>query len=282
MNVNEIIKQFGNIISIDFIIFAIGSILFGFWLLKTSFGRKALLDSPARHNNMPSYLPFIPLLIWFGTVSPIISITNRYMPDLQDWQRAFLDNFILCIGTIAATVIIIFLARASFTQRLKGFGLNPKTIVKDFLVGLVNLLSVWPVIMAMIVLTLIFGQLFRGPDFLIEQHEELKTITAHRQLPLRVLIVVTTVVVAPVFEEMLFRGLFQTMIRSHLVTPWLPIAISSAIFATMHQNWGHWPALFVLGMCLGYSYEKSGSLFRPIFIHSLFNAATVTSVLYSV
>jgi membrane protease YdiL (CAAX protease family) len=48
----------------------------------------------------------------------------------------------------------------------------------------------------------------------------------------------------------------------------------------MHENPGHWPALFVLGVCLGYSYEKSGSLFRPIFIHLFFNVSSVAIALY--
>jgi membrane protease YdiL (CAAX protease family) len=33
-------------------------------------------------------------------------------------------------------------------------------------------------------------------------------------------------------------------------------------------------------MCLGYAYEKSGSLFRPIFIHAFFNAITIVFVMY--
>jgi len=48
----------------------------------------------------------------------------------------------------------------------------------------------------------------------------------------------------------------------------------------VHMDMAHWPALFVLSLSLGYAYEKSGSLFRPIFIHSLFNAATIAAVLY--
>jgi membrane protease YdiL (CAAX protease family) len=51
------------------------------------------------------------------------------------------------------------------------------------------------------------------------------------------------------------------------------------MFAVMHADAGHWPALLALSMSMGYSYEKSGSLFRPIFIHSLFNAASIIAVL---
>jgi len=90
---------------------------------------------------------------------------------------------------------------------------------------------------------------------------------------------------APLLEELLFRGLFQTVIRTFLADlklpqpAWLSIAASSVLFAAAHADAGHWPALFVLSLCIGYSYEKSGSLFRPILIHALFNGLTVLAVL---
>jgi membrane protease YdiL (CAAX protease family) len=281
MNVLEIVKQFGSEITVtDGTILLPGVILFGVWLLKTSFGRKALADSVPRRNNMPAYLPFIALFIWFGAVSLAISATAMLLPDLPDWQSAFLDNAILSIGAIAATAVIIFLARAHFARRLKGFGLNLKTIHKDFFAGVLNLLSVWPLVIVMIIVTTLVGKVIWGQEFEMQQHQELELIRAHSQLPVRVLIIVATVAVVPVFEEMLFRGLFQTMLRSVLLKPWASIAISSGMFAMIHANAGHWPALFVLSACMGYAYEKSGSLFRPIFIHSLFNAASVIAALY--
>lgn len=291
MNVTEIVNQFGGYTIIaQAIIYLAGAFLLAFWLLRTSLGRNALADSVPRQNNMPLYLPFIPLFIWFGAVSVALSVKNRLLSHLPDWQSAFLDNLIICTSATALIVVIIFLARATFAHRLKGFGLNVKTIHKDLLPGLVNLLSVWPLMILMILLTLYFGQLIWGQDFDIRQHEELKTITTHPQLPLRVLIIVTSTLIMPVFEELLFRGLFQTMLRSFFDfrfpnlesrnRAWLSILASSAIFATIHQTSSHWPALFVLAVCMGYAYEKSGSLFRPIFIHSIFNAASIIAVLY--
>ena len=124
----------------------------------------------------------------------------------------------------------------------------------------------------------------------MERHQELKLIVEHPQLPLRILIAVIAVIAAPVLEEMLFRGLFQTAIRSlleirsglrHVPSSriWLTILISSFLFALMHADPGHWPALFVLGIGMGYAYEKSGSLLQPIFIHALFNATTIAATL---
>jgi hypothetical protein len=78
---------------------------------------------------------------------------------------------------------------------------------------------------------------------------------------------------------LLFRGLFQTMIRSYVGRPWPAIAIASILFAVIHQDAEHWPALFVLALGLGYSYEKSGSLLRAIFMHAMFNGISIVAVL---
>lgn len=286
MNIPEIIKsayeEVGYTITTDFIIFLTGTLLFGGWLLKTSFGRKALSDSVPRRNNMPPYLPFIPLFIWVGIISLATYAAEKLLPNLQDWQKVLLDNLILCISEITAIAVIIFLAKASFARRLKGFGLNLRTIHKDFATALLNLLSVWPLIAAMILLTISLGKLILGPDFEIQPHEELELISTYSQLPVRVLIIITAAVIVPMFEEMLFRGLFQTMLRSILAKPWLSIIISSILFAAAHANAEHWPALFVLSMCMGYAYEKSGSLLRPIFIHCLFNTISIIGTLYNI
>jgi len=289
MNILEIIKQLNNINITEAAICLTGLFLLARWLLTTSLGRNALADSIPRRNNMPFYLPFVLLFLWFGSVPLIMLITQQLLPDLPDWQNALLDNLILCAGAILTIILIIYLAGISFVRRLKGFGLNAKTIHRDFFAACINLLSIWPLMLAAILATIYIGRHIFGQDFKLEQHEELELITAYSQLSVRITIIIIAVVLAPVLEEMLFRGLFQTMMRSFLefrfsniqprYTPWLAILISSGLFAMAHVNAGHWPALFILAMCLGYSYEKSGSLLRSIFIHSFFNAITIIAVL---
>jgi len=131
--------EFAETISVMHLICLAGLILFARWLLTTSLGGKALADSVPRRNNMPIYLPFVPLFVWFGAVSLTASIAKILFGELQDWQNNFLDNLILCIGELTAIAVIIFLARTHFARRLKGFGLNIKTIVKDFFAAFVNL-----------------------------------------------------------------------------------------------------------------------------------------------
>jgi membrane protease YdiL (CAAX protease family) len=246
---------------------------------------------------MPVYLPLIPLFIWFGPVPMAVLVAREAVALACPTGRigrtgltgegfgAFLDNCIFIVGGIVTTAVILFLARAHFARRLRGFGLNIKTVPADVFSALVNLLAVWPLIVAAIFITMFLGRQIWGQDYQMQRHQELELITEYPQLLLRITVVVAAAVIAPLLEELLFRGLVQTMIRSLLQDSkfraagpvWLAIAASSGLFALMHANPGHWPALFILGACMGYAYEKSGSLFRPIFIHALFNTAMIAA-----
>jgi CAAX protease family protein len=270
------------------LIYLAGLLLFARWLLKTSFGARALTDAAPRRNNMAVYLPLIPLFIWFGPVPMAVLVVEELTRHaLRNWQIAFLDNCVFAAGAVVTIVVILLLARAHFARRLRGFGLNVRTIARDFFAAFVNLLAVWPLIIAAIIVTKFLGEHIWGRNYQMPQHQELQLITEYSQLALRIIIVIVAVVVAPPLEEMLFRGFIQTMLRSVLENlrfratgaPWLAIAMTSGLFAMMHADPAHWPALFILSMCLGYTYEKSGSLFRSIFIHALFNAVMIAAAL---
>lgn len=294
MNISETLERLAEaIITPDGVICTVGTVLFAVWLVKSSFGRDALADSAPRRNKMPAYVPFVLVFICFVLVGTGALLTSGLVDYLEDWQSAFVDSSIFCASELVVIVVIIFLVRAHFARRLKGFGLDVKTIHKDIFGAVINLLTAWPFVTGAIVLTYRLGLLIKGPEFEIQRHESLKQIGAYGQPSVRVLLVVFAVVVAPLFEEMLFRGMFQTTIRSFLAeshlgkrlrnswaVPWVSILIASGLFATMHAYAGHWPALFVLGVCMGYAYEKSGSLFRPIFIHVLFNTTSVIAAFY--
>ncbi|MEA3227130.1 MAG: CPBP family intramembrane glutamic endopeptidase [Planctomycetota bacterium] len=267
----------------EIIICLTGLALLAYWLLKTSLGRKALADSVPRRNNMPLYLPFVPFFIWFVVVSLAVIIAKELAKDLPDWQSSVLENVVFCLGATITAAVIIVLAWAHFARRLKGFGLDLRTFPRDLLAAPLYLLAVWPLIMAAIWLTIYFAQQASGHDYQMQPHQQLEIAAQHPQLALRVLIFIGAVVIGPLFEELMFRGLIQTMMRSFLFQvgnrAWLAIVFSSGLFVIMHQDMGHWPALFVLGVCMGYAYEKSGSLWRPIFIHAIFNATAVIATL---
>ena len=275
----EVVKRLARSFTVEHAICLVGMAFFAGWLVRTSLGRESLIASKPRRNSVPTYVPFIVLFVWFTFAFVIRSAAVAIFGELSGLKADFQDNIIQSINSLLIAVVTIILAGATFARRLKGFGLNPRTLLRDFAMAAVNLLTVWPVLLAMVVLTTLLGKLIYGPQFEMQQHAELQLITESSSVSLRVLICVLAVAVAPVVEELIFRGIVQTVIRSYVVRPWPAIIASSIVFAAAHENVEHWPALFVLAMCLGYAYERSGSLFRPIFIHALFNGVTIAAAL---
>jgi membrane protease YdiL (CAAX protease family) len=89
-----------------------------------------------------------------------------------------------------------------------------------------------------------------------------------------VLLFATVAIIAPLLEELLFRGLLQNSL-SHRMPIWAAIAISSAIFAAIHMQLYAFPALMALGAVFGYIYHKTGSLRVTIALHMINNAAAL-------
>ena len=79
------------------------------------------------------------------------------------------------------------------------------------------------------------------------------------------------VLAAPLCEEFLFRGLLQGGLRRSLPA-WQAIGIAAALFAIVHPPAAMLP-VFVLGLCTGYAYERSGALLAPMLTHALYSAA---------
>ncbi len=82
------------------------------------------------------------------------------------------------------------------------------------------------------------------------------------------------VVIAPVLEETLFRGVIYNSLRGKLA-PWLAALISAAVFSGIHmQLWGFVPRFF-LGIALALLYEKYRSLYPGMALHALNNVIAV-------
>lgn len=91
---------------------------------------------------------------------------------------------------------------------------------------------------------------------------------------LLVALILLTVVVAPISEEVIFRGCLYRFLKGK-APAFVAVIFTSGIFALLHWNWLSLIPLFVLGIVLTYAYERTGNLKVPILLHSIFNANTV-------
>ena len=92
-------------------------------------------------------------------------------------------------------------------------------------------------------------------------------------------ILLHVLIIAPIVEEVIFRGYIYKILKSKLPIIFSMI-ISSTLFALIHYNVLSYILLFVLSIFLTYIYERNGSIIYPIIIHSLFNLMMSTLIIF--
>jgi len=92
-------------------------------------------------------------------------------------------------------------------------------------------------------------------------------------------VVVMAVVIAPVAEEVIFRG-YLYPVGKRSTGPFLSLGVSSLLFAALHGHAASVPALFALAVCLGLAYEKTGTLLVPMIMHAVFNAVSIAAIMF--
>lgn len=163
-------------------------------------------------------------------------------------------------------------------------GLGGQRLGRTVVAAVVTLLAVLPVVYLMGIVAMAAAKMMGRPP---QPHRLLTDLQASRDL--LPLVVAMAVVLAPLLEELVFRGLIQTFLTRLLTGPaeaeltpglrtqgrWQSILITSLLFAAIHGEPAFLPPLFVLSVGLGVAYERTGNLWVPIIIHSLFNSGQV-------
>jgi membrane protease YdiL (CAAX protease family) len=211
-------------------------------------------------------------------------------------------------------IVIHIIGTHRFTGGLAGFGISAKGLGGVFLRGL----GYYAVGGGLTLFTLFLTvQICKGIGYdVIQKHSVLEMIEQKPPIHSLFALFFTAAIAAPIAEELMFRGLLQNFmvrlfadyykivqkvrtLQSASEKPsetnrtgnpeaddfrcrWMGIVVTSIIFGVFHAQWQQWPALFVLSMVLGYSYERRGSLLIPIFTHAFFNTLPLTVMVVKV
>lgn len=82
-------------------------------------------------------------------------------------------------------------------------------------------------------------------------------------------------VLAPVLEEMLFRGIILRSFLAQYPT-WAAILASAGLFGFVHLNIYQYVGAVFMGLLLGWLYERTRSLLPCIALHAAYNTACIT------
>lgn len=84
---------------------------------------------------------------------------------------------------------------------------------------------------------------------------------------------------APLAEEMVFRGAVLRSLLRWKENPWIGIVISAVLFAVIHMNPAQMPHAFLIGLLLGWLYYRTDSIVPGVVYHWVNN--TVAYVMYN-
>ena len=195
--------------------------------------------------------------------------------------------FLATVPHLAAFIALISVDLLLYGGGLAPLGLGARDSARGLGFGLITGFAVIPLVFGAAILT---DWVYRAIDYTHpDAHDLLRVLRRSGEPVTRILIVAGATVVAPLAEELMFRGHLQTLLRRMLggsstggggVSPtasWGAIVIASAMFAAVHPAWT-WPPIFLLSLCLGWLYERTGNLWAPVALHALFN--TTSTVIF--
>jgi membrane protease YdiL (CAAX protease family) len=177
----------------------------------------------------------------------------------------------------ATWVLIYFFLQLHHIRWREVFGLRELWLPRTLLLVLLTALVAFPVTQGLQqVSALVMEKIGWQPE-----DETAVTLLAGAKSGLtRVYLALFAVVIAPVAEEFIFRGVLYPFLKQLGHPGWAWIGVSF-LFALIHMNLAAVVPLFVLALALTWLYEGTDNLLAPILAHSLFNLAGLV-VFYSV
>lgn len=196
---------------------------------------------------------------------------------LPGFRRA--DDFgFLLLGTLgiqgAAWIFIFPFLKLHQVKVLDAFGFRGPYLGKSILLALAT------VIVSLMVAAILQYLCVSGLEKIgwpVENQRAIELLINAKSFWFRTYLGFFAVVIAPVAEEFIFRGVLYPFVKQ-LGSPRTAFFGVSAIFALIHFDLGTLVPLFALALALTWLYEKTDNLLAPITAHSLFNGTNLVAL----
>ena len=277
------------------VLVAIGSCVLAVWIIRCLArpGRLRMRNTPGRPNRLTIVHIIVVALLMILALNLAAGLLRQLLPGQPTTQPtqptqpatqaatqqdeglsdARLEIAAGAVGFVVWLAASLAVAAGTFRHGLsRGLGLSLRHWICDLGRAIFGYLAVTPLWVG---LAILFAYVFNLLNIPARIHPALQYLSAFTP-PWRLLAVFEAVILAPLAEEVFFRGLVQSFFRRVFHSPRLAIVLASAIFAGIHTNEPQAiPSLFALALALGYNYERTGRLTGPILIHAIFNAVNL-------
>lgn len=182
----------------------------------------------------------------------------------------------LIMNLFLVTIVLVTVQWVGGRDPIEVFGLKQVTLQKWLLWSVLGMLLVTP-------MTLYLSEWARSywlePIFgEMKEQDVVDSMKNTSGLGLKIGLIVSACIAAPVVEELVFRGYIYGVLKK-FSNPFFAMLVAGALFAVVHMNLPALLPLWIFAIMLTLSYELSGSLWVPIGIHAGFNTFTVVAML---
>ncbi len=205
--------------------------------------------------------------------SPLISITivelfsRNFSTEISQSLKIFFGYLFMSIPPLFIIFYQIKTIKKEFVLTKDYLQFKFRPILETLIQGLNGWLMVIPFVLLISLLMNLLNIKQAGSNPLLE------IVLNNNNYFAFLLLFITTTILAPFFEEIVFRGVLLPVFAREFGIA-LGILSSAFIFALAHLSLSEFPPLFVLGIGLGATRLLSGRLASSIFMHSLWNGLT--------
>ncbi|HXD00084.1 MAG TPA: type II CAAX endopeptidase family protein, partial [Verrucomicrobiae bacterium] len=212
------------------------------------------------------------IVVCFGWVSLAGGAAQHYSGHEKLDENSLLYLVLITMSLhgsiLLATAVALWWFHISWGEAF-GFtrGGTGRAMVLGALAGVVFLPVGW-------MLQLLSGGILNAMHRDVPVQEAVQTMQKADTLDCRVYFVVFSIFIAPVAEEILFRGILYPAIKQ-FGFPRSALWGTAVLFAAIHVNLPIFLPLLALGLALALLYEATNNLLAPIAAHGLFNAVNI-------
>jgi membrane protease YdiL (CAAX protease family) len=201
-----------------------------------------------------------------GIIAALLPV-KMYVNDIGYFLYGFIIQFLATVGFVY--LFAVLLPRGKWRD-LGVCKARPHTYFRYGIIG--------GILLIIMVLAMGYVLKYVQPDLQPQYYEEM--LRSAIKLPEFILVFIMGAVLAPISEELFYRGMIYTLLRKHLGPVWGAI-LAGLIFGLAHWDLWRTLPLAIGGAALCYIYEKSGSILVSAVAHGVWNGVVAVIVYLS-
>lgn len=219
-----------------------------------------------------NYKDLIKILIWIFFYFEVLSVATALFQFLFKYHQTKIFWLYTLLSSLLLDLIIFFLLAywlyINCKQNFKALGIEKISLWRNIRLGFFSYFAFFPVLFFLVQYSVKFIE-HRGVPF---TPQPILFFLLMEQNPYILLLAVLFIVlIGPITEELLFRGLLYTSLKK-AIGVYQAMFISAIFFSLLHMNIMGFLPILGLGLLFAYIYEKTGSLTSAITMHIIHNS----------